>query len=264
MGILSAVNDNKGAIAFSLIVMLAGSAAYFAYGGEGNAMGLERNYSLIFNGIRLKVAYDPDGTMHILANSKNNALARLKAADGNPIPEEESVVFGASEGARMSAEQRFSRIGGRLASFFGLYATVEGVLAKQDNPIDELTFLSRREMDLAAGDEANVYAKATEEGMPRLFFRLGINGTTPSRFRLAEGSMNGYEIHNLDGGVYYPLILGAKEARVMREEKLFKNTGDTIRGLFGRNFVVTGILAETNTTMDRLYFIPLSRSELGN
>ena len=74
--------------------------------------------------------------------------------------------------------------------------------------------------------------------------------------------MSGYESHNLDGKAYYPIIIGAKEAKVMREEKIFENTGDPIRNFFGRNFVVAGILEETNTSFDRLYFVPLGESDL--
>lgn len=226
-------------------------------------MGADKNYSGLFEGIRLKVAGDSDGTMHILANSRNNALARLKASDGNTVPEEDSAVFGAAEGERMAKAGKVSGIGGKISGFYGLDAKDEGVLAVEGNAIDELVFLSRKEIDLASGEDGKAFARVSREGEPELFFLLGMNETPPKGFRLAEGSMKGYEMHNLDGTTYYPLVIGAKEAKEMREEKLFVNTGDAVRGMFGKNFVVSGVLEETGTSMDVLHFVSLNESELG-
>jgi hypothetical protein len=92
---------------------------------------------------------------------------------------------------------------------------------------------------------------------------LDINETVPLKFKLAEGSMSGYNVHNLDGKIYYPIIIGSKEAEMMREEKLFVSTGDAIRDLFGNNFIVAGVLEETNTSIDMLHFVPLNESEFG-
>ncbi|MBI5046762.1 hypothetical protein HZC07_03450 [Candidatus Micrarchaeota archaeon] len=259
MGFLDIISENKGAIAFVLLVILVGSVGYFV---SGNLIGQEKNYSKVFDGVRLKVAYNQDGTINILANSRNNALAKLQATEGNPVPEEESVVFGASEGARMNKTKRFQKIGDRISEFFGLNATAEGVLKKEDNAIDELTFLSRNDMDLVTGEEGKVFATVSVDGTPKLFFDLAINETVPKRFKLAEGGMSGYTKHDLDGTMYYPLIIGAKEAKVMRTQKLFSNTGDTIRGFFGKNFVVAGILEETGTSIDGLHFVPLNQNEL--
>ena len=56
---------------------------------------------------------------------------------------------------------------------------------------------------------------------------------------------------------YYPVILGSQEADTMREEKLFSDTGDTIKGFFGKNVVIVGILDETSTGLDWIHITPL-------
>ena len=96
-----------------------------------------------------------------------------------------------------------------------------------------------------------------------MFYSLNISETPPKKFVLAEGSMSGYEIHDLGGEQYYPLVLGANEATMMREEHLFSRPGDVIRGFFGRNVVVVGVLNKTNTGLDIMHFIPLEENQIG-
>lgn len=68
-----------------------------------------------------------------------------------------------------------------------------------------------------------------------------------SEIPLAEGKI---ELSGTD------VIIGAKEAALMREEKLFTKTGDVIPGFFGLPQVrVTAILAPTGTALDDYHFV---------
>lgn len=264
MGISESIAGNRGAIAFAMLVMLTGSAAYFAFGSGGEGMGASKADSGIFGGIQLKVSYAADGSIDILAKARNNALSRLKASEGEPIPEEGTVVFGSAEAAKLRSGGAALASGGRLADFSGLDTEVGGVLERQGDAVDSIAFLSPSGFDRAQGEMGKAYAKVGPDGSPKLFYVLGMNETAPEGFRLAEGSREGYQLHNLDGNVYYPLILGSEEAKAMRRERLFSRTGDAVRGLFGKDFVVAGILEETNTSLDRLQFVPLGESALGS
>ena len=50
---------------------------------------------------------------------------------------------------------------------------------------------------------------------------------------------------------------------MMREEKLFDEVGDPIRGFFGENVVVVGVLERTNSSFDMMHFVPLKEDQLG-
>lgn len=257
------IKENKSAILFSILIMLVGSIAYVttdqAMGGASGSGNLDNN---IFESIKFKVVIGPDGVINLLANTKNNILATLDTTEGSSILEEDSIVIGNEAAARLKKAGIFSESGDLISSYFGISTTVEGILEKQDNIIDYLTFLSVSAFENADGETGKVFSKVTMEGSAKVFFTLLENDAIISKFQLAEGDISGYEIHNLDGEEYYPLIVGSEEAKVMREEKLFKSTGDPIREFFGKNFVVVGVLEETNTILDYLHFIPLGEDEL--
>jgi len=257
MGIKDLVSENRGAIMFAFLVMLAGSAAYAFSGNLDAGMLGEKDGADVLGEARFKAVSAPDGSIAIIANARNNALASLKAAEGNPVPEEDSVVLGAGQALRMKGQGLASKPGGHIIDYLGINATIEGVLERSGGPADDVIFVGARMFEGIDGDDGRVFSRAGEEGMPRMFYRLGADETVPGGFRLAEGSMRGYSPHNLDGRVYYPLIIGAKEAKAMRDGKIFEDTGDTIRDFFGRDFVVAGVLEETGTGIDSLHFTPL-------
>lgn len=263
MGFDAFIGGNKGAIIFTVLLMLIGSVAYVATGnGTGDMTAKSENLSMVFGAIRFKAVVGSDGAIHLLANSKNNAMNVLKTSQGTSIPEEDSVVLGASEAAKVRGGNNALGVGAQLTSYFGINPKIQGILEKKDNILDEIAFLSASEYQNATGDETRVFAKLTATGVPNVFYHLLTNESAPAKFRLAQGNLGGYEIHNLDGSEYYPMIVGAKEAKLMREEKLFSSTGDPIRNFFGKNFIVVGVLEETNTSIDRMHFAPLDASQL--
>jgi hypothetical protein len=257
------IGENKGAVAFAMVVMLLGSAAYFALGiTEG--MGPKKVNPAIFAGIQYKVAYGPDGSIKIFTNAKNNALARFDAAEGGSIPEEDSMTIGFMEAAMMKNESLFAKPGDSLTNFFGIdRISIGGVLKETGTPIDDMHFLGTNMFNKLDGEKGRIFSKLNPDSVPKMFYYLGIGETPPKKFVLEEGNMSGYEIHDLGGVQYYPLVLGSNEAKMMREEHLFSQPGDVIRGFFGRNVVVVGVLKETNSGLDMMHFIPLQKNQIG-
>lgn len=174
------------------------------------------------------------------------------------------MTIGYAEAQMMREENLFAKPGDSLTNFFGIDKVyIGGVLEKTGTPVDDLHFLSLHNFEQATAEEGRVFSKLTPDKVPKMFYYLGLNEPVPAKFALAEGSMSGYEVHDLGGAEYYPLILGSNEAAMMREEKLFTGTGDVIRGFFGRNVVIIGVLERTNTSLDMMHFVPLKESQLG-
>ncbi|MEN6517484.1 MAG: hypothetical protein ABFC38_04750 [Methanospirillum sp.] len=273
MTIDSWFRENRGAFAFAIAVMLVGTVGYFALGirddmAGGASAGKMSNDSgtvdaSVFDGITYKVAFATDGTPKVFAHAKSSALANLSATEGASIPDGGSMVVGSAEGEMMKEEKLFARPGDALTDFFGIdRIEIGGILARTGTFVDDLHFLSTHDFGNLVGEEGRVYSRLTPEKAPRFFYALGLNETVPTKFALAEGNMSGYATHDLGGTEYYPLVLGSNEARMMREEKLFETTGDEIRGFFGKNVVVVGVLEATNSSFDMMHFVPLNETQL--
>ena len=84
----------------------------------------------------------------------------------------------------------------------------------------------------------------TETGEPKLFAQA--DPTRLKRYAAAEG----VNIPTTDS-----MVLGAAEANMMRNEKLFTTIGDEFESFFGIRTRVSGILAPTNSTIDELHFL---------
>jgi len=267
MTIGSWFRESRGAFAFAIAVMLLGTFGYFVLGGTGGMAGEPMSNDTVkvdpsvFDGITYKVAFAPDGTPKVFAHARSNALANLSAAEGVSIPDGGSMVVGSAEGAMMKEEKLFARPGDTLTDFFGLdRIEIGGVLAGTGTFVDDLHLLSTHDYGNLVGEEGRVYSRLTPEKVPKLFYYLDVNETVPARFVLKEGSMSGYAVHDLGGVDYYPLVLGANEAKMMREEKLFETTGDQVRNFFGKNVVVVGVLETTNSSFDMMHFVPLNKT----
>ena len=140
---------------------------------------------------------------------------------------------------------------------------VGGVLVKTGTMIDRFRLLDAAQFNEIKAKQDVAYVQVSAEKSPKLFYTLATddNRTLPA-LKLAEGKLSDYSIQNLAGDKYYPLIVGADEAKVMRSEKLFAKPGDTIRGFFGRNVYLVGVLAPADNALDDMHFIPLTYEEL--
>ena len=108
--------------------------------------------------------------------------------------------------------------------------------------------------------ENKIFTKKNTEGSIKLFYYYVKD--EPLEVQLSEGNIDDYQIHTIGGQNYYPIILGASEAGIMRKEGLFENIGDPIKNFFGKNVVIVGIMKETGGILDTAHLIPLNNGEL--
>ena len=264
MDIMQFLSANKSGVFIAVFVLLLGSVGYFTLNKGGSAMGGAGAPLEVFDGLHLKVVWTDSGEPQLIAHARNNAMSRFTAAEGQPIPEDGSVVLGSMEGALMKKEGEYSKIGDSLKDFEGLKVNVGGVLSKTGTVVDRFHLLDAAQFNSLGAKQDVAYIKLSAEKSPKLFYTLatGDNRTLPS-LKLAEGKLSDYSIQNLAGDKYYPLIVGSDEAKVMRGEKLFAKPGDTIRGFFGRNVYLVGVLVPAGNALDDMHFTPLGPNEWG-
>lgn len=254
-------SENKTGILVAAIVLVVGTAYYFGADLDEEMGGAATVDPVIFAQMELKTGVLDGKYLKLFAQAQNNAMAMLETSAGNPIPERGSMVVGSDEAAMMIEEKLFERPGDKLAGFFGVDTDIEGVLAPTGTFVDMAHFLGPEQFATIAAEQ-NAFVKLSPEGAPKLFYTLGVGETFPVPLAFAEGKFDDYETHDLVGTTYVPVIVGAKEAQMMIEEKLFQKPGDTIKGFFGNDIVIVGVLEETGTPLDMMHITPLTAREL--
>jgi hypothetical protein len=85
---------------------------------------------------------------------------------------------------------------------------------------------------------------AYAENTPKFFLKTS---ALPSDYALSEGAPILRD--NM-------MLIGAKEAEMMREEKLFAKPGDTLKDFFGiGEMTIAGVLKPTGTVLDNMHFV---------
>lgn len=253
--------QRKTPIIIVLLVLIVGSLTYFTTGVAEKSEGMTTSNSVtsnkdlsLFKDIQLKAGYSEDGKIDIFALAKNNNIAKYRAMLGNPIPESDSVVLGSDEGNMMLKEGEFKKVGDIIEDY-NLKLKVEGLLEKTGTFADDFHFLNSEEYNKLDGDSTVLSVQFKDANTPKLFYIYNKDKPSEAKIELADGNMNLFYNHIINNKVYYPIIIGAKEAKMMQEEKLFSKTGDVINGFFGKNVIIVGITTETNTGMDMMYIV---------
>ena len=249
-------NENKTGIILTVLLLVVGTAYYFI--ADLGVMESPQEANEVLRTAEVKVAVADGKVIKLFASASNNALAKLPASQGAPVPEAESLVIGNAEAAMMREEKLFAQVGDPLAGLFGINTAVGGILEPTDTIIDDMHFLSSQQYKELDGEEDRVYFQFTEEGMAKFFYYRAEDEPLPVPVALSAGSEKNYKMHDLAGTVYYPLIIGSAEAAMMQEESLFEKPGDIITGFFGKNVVIVGILEPTNTSIDMMHIWPVA------
>ncbi len=252
------LQEYKIEIIITLFILVIGSFLYFNYAEDR----LMTSGYKVYENMQIKATYTEENNLKLFAAADEKALKVYNAKEGNNIPKQGLMIVGFEEARMMREEKLFTNIGDNLADLFGVNVNVYGVLDKTDSILDDMHFLEKTDFDRINGEEGIVYIKLNEEKMPKTFYYQQIGNVSNLGVALAEGSFEDYQISEINGETYYPLIVGYKEAMMMKEEKLFSKTGDTIKDLFGKNFVVVGVLEQTNTSIDMMHIVPLTNEEL--
>ncbi len=257
--------ENKTGVLLALLVLVLGTSAYFIQPPAADRMGggaLAASPDGLRD-IRIKVLSDEPGQFDLYAYASPNAMARYPTSQGKPIPETNGIVLGSYEAMMMKKEKVFSKTGDSIAEVPGINLTVAGVLAPTGLVMDNMHFVSEQVFNAMPGDANRVYVRFSSEGQPKLFYRFGVNESWPENWTLAKGSLLNYQMGKLGSQTYYPVVLGATEARMMRNEKLFTKSGDIVRGFFGTDVFIVGELNSTGTPLDSMHILPVGEKELG-
>ncbi len=259
MGILQ---DKKWPIAFALIVMIVGSVAYLILDPESKMSVMNKEVAKLYGNIDFKVAFTETGDMKVFAYVKNNALSRLSVVEGTPDVSN-GIVLGALEANMMKEESLIEGVGSRLNDFFGIDTEVIGIFDKTETFVDDVHFINNEQFKMIEGTSNVLFMKLTDNDEPKLFFLLDKNNDYPLMKYINSDILGRYAPNNINGEYYYPVILGYSEAQMMIEENLIKGEGDTLKGFFGRDVLIIGILPKTSTAVDMMHFVPKDFFEKG-
>lgn len=130
----------------------------------------------------------------------------------------------------------------------------------KDNEISEIKTQDSNSLFNHILQENKIFTKRDTNGSIKLFYYY--NNEEPIDIQLKEGDIKDYKIHTIGGQYYYPLILGYEEAKIMREEGLFDNLGDSIKNFYGKNVVVVGVMKKSDNAFDMIHIIPLTSGGL--
>jgi hypothetical protein len=255
------IKKQRRSIIVTVIVLLLVSAYYFIWGTPYPGMLFVYRDATVYTDIKLKANY-VDGTLKVFALATPTALSAYRAAEGNPVPGDNTVVIGWAEGRMMRREGLFSEPGDTINNFFGIDPIVGGVLGRTFGLVDDMHFVSKSEFEKIDGEEGRVFIAVKDTKSPKLFLVLATGETPPITLPFAEGSLSDYTYREINGRRYYPVILGSGEAAMMKFERIFRKPGDTIDGFFGRDIVITGVLAETDTIIDMAHISPLTAADI--
>jgi len=295
MSIKTIFEENKLAVWITIAILIVGSIIYFgtAFGKGNTNSGIPKTIAkiaelpkdavdsltrpsidpAIYNNMEFKTIYS-QGAMKIFAAADSTYLSELRAEEGIVIPGRISAIIGYNEANRAEKEKIFSKIGDKI-EISGLSLTVGGILKKTDTPIDEFYFIGDKQFDKLEGELNKAFVRTTPEGIPKIFYTLkesnNVNNDNVSNenvssnklnLKLKQGDLANFKIHDMLGKKYYPLIIGSREAELMKKEKLFSEPGDVIKNFFGKDVLVVGVLEETGSVVDTTHFVLFNSEEL--
>jgi hypothetical protein len=252
---MSIFQEKKVSITLALIVMLVGTFAYIILDPQSKMSSMNRDVARLYGNIDFKVAFTEDGAMKVFAYVNNDGLSRFKISEGSKSVSE-GMILGYAEAQMMLEESLIDGVGSELNNFFGINTKVSGILVKTDTFIDDTHFLNKAQFGLLGGYDNVVIMKLTDNDEPKLFFLLDRSDEYPFMSIMGSDMLSNYDPNNINGEYYYPVILGAAEAEMMIEENLITGEGSILKGFFGRNVVIIGILPKTDTAMDMMHFVP--------
>ena len=132
--------------------------------------------------------------------------------------------------------------------FSSKMALAEGMEAKAQEPI------TIEQKLITLGNKETTVTIIKEGEMNKIFLNAVTTTVAPQAIneRVEQG---GFRPIKLGNESYLPVVLGAKEAEVMKKAKIFTAIGDRIDNLFGNQVIVADLLPITNSIVDELHFV---------
>jgi hypothetical protein len=259
--VVDIIKKQKASIAVTVLILVVVSVAYFVWGTPYPGMTYVYRDITVYRDMQLKADY-AGGALKVFALANPTALAAYRAAEGDRVPRDNTVVIGSAEAAMMRREGLFGKTGDTITGLFGIDPVVGGVLKRTFGLMDDMHFVSKSEYEKMEGEQERLFIAIKDNKSPKLFFVLPVGEAPPIPLSFTEGSLSGYTVREIHGRQYYPVILGSGEAAMMKSERLFKKPGDTIDGFFGKDVIIAGVLAETNTIIDMVHISPLGEADI--
>lgn len=181
---------------------------------------------------------------------KMDSLAPLKDHGLiNDIKIRDNEVFiGYMEAKMMKDEGLFENVGDKIEGFFGLpWVTVAGILEPTGTIIDDYHILNSNTYNKIDG--GNKFVVLMPEKEMKYFLVVGAE----KELRMIYPGVN--FSFDLRSDAKIPIYLGYKEARMMKEEGLFKKDGDIINDFVGNNVYIANVLRRTGLFFDEVHFI---------
>lgn len=197
------------------------------------------------------VAFSEDGTPKLFA-SLSSLPGSLQIESGTSELNGQSVIIGSAEAKMMIEEGLFKNVGDVLSDFFGAKdVKVQGILKPTGTLADSYHFLST---DAFKDIENSARLQVVDEtnGTTKLFYF--IESIVPEKLK---DDISSTAPATVGDTTYYPVYVGYADAKMMKENKLFANDGDTIKDFFGNNVIVY-TLPETKTELDNMHFVDSS------
>jgi hypothetical protein len=206
------------------------------------------NLNVLIAGSQNKIGFaEGNPKMFLGVNSLPNTLA---ASEGSLVLGENEMVIGYAEGMMMKEEKLIKSAGDSLKDFFGLPSIkVVGILKPTGTLVDSYHFVN--DVTLSKMTNSADIRYVAEKEIIKGFYYVNAS-STPEKIK---SSIQGFDPIMLGGKRYLPIYIGASEAKMMIEAKLFNKVGDTINNLFGNDVIIAGILPETKTTLDMFHYV---------
>lgn len=193
-----------------------------------------------------------NGEPKLFVEANSDEVTTLKVKEGTNTLGKDEMIVGYEEAMIMKKEKLIEKPGDILSNFFGVpQMKVVGILEPTGTNLDYFHIINNETFNTVTTG-GNVQVVAAPDGSTKLFYF--INNNTPEKIA-NEIKADGINPIYIGGKTYYPVAIGAEEAKMMQKENLFKNEGDTIAPFFGNNIIVSNVLPETKTTLDRMHFV---------
>ncbi len=259
--IVDIIKKQKVSIAFTAVVLFVVSFSYFVWGTPYPGMLYVYRDITVYRDMQIKANYK-DGALKVFALANPAALSAYRVSEGDSVPGENTLVIGGAEAAMMRREGLFKRQGDTITGLFGIDPVIGGVLKRTFGLMDDMHFVSKSEYEKIEGEQDRLFIAIKDNKSPKLFFVLAEGGDPPIALPFAEGSLSDYSVREIGGKRYYPVILGADEAAMMKFERLIAQSGDTLDGFFGNDVFIAGVLKKTNTIIDMAHISPLAPADI--
>jgi hypothetical protein len=177
----------------------------------------------------------------------------LPLAEGRYPTNIDEMVLGADEASMMREEKLFSKTEDNLENFFGVEKMkIVGILKKTGTDIDNFHIVMPDTFKKIT-PKADFRA-ARLENMVKYFYTINNEASIPTLFQ-SNLSAKDFKSFTNNNKTTLPISIGFAEAEIMKEEKLFTDTGEFMENFFGNRVLIQKILPKTNTLLDNFHFV---------